>query len=288
MPSNAEVIIGVVIIGALTVLVAVSIAAYFIMSNDANEQNTSFGAQTNEERTQEEKQTVVISADATESQHVTKRTVTPSMEWPEVRNIDDRTVRRRIQSTLSFEKHFGATAEKAKQAYEQHGDNEVALSKEFGGNTGTSYRVTYDRGDLLSITVSVSGVGAYPYTHHSRYTFDLTDGDELGIFDLLDKEKEDELIARCTRVLDKRIEERKRTADISGADYEDLLSEYDGCTRDTLERFVTTRDGIRFHHDFYFGRAARALEPNEEVLIPFEEIDPYTPYNSPLSEERKA
>lgn len=146
------------------------------------------------------------------------------------------------------------------------------------------YEVTYNRNGLLSLTYSVSGVGAYPDTSTKDIVVDLKTGRRLTAKDAFRAGSLEDLAAKVDRMRAAAVERAIHRAEMTDEDVELAM----GPVRESrfgiesLDRFRLGEKGITFVYDFGFPHVSEALEPAGEYFLGYEELRPFVNPEGPL------
>jgi len=138
------------------------------------------------------------------------------------------------------------------------------------------FEVDHNANGLLSVALTVSGVGAYPDDSTQHIVLNSRTGARLvpvGLFDDLsslaakaDKKLQDEI-----RAAKKKIKEDKESSEM---DVEEL---FDGKKFDvgSLNEYSVNKAGITFYYDYGFPHVIESLRPGGEIKFSWTEIKPY-------------
>jgi len=154
------------------------------------------------------------------------------------------------------------------------------------GIIGADYNVLYNKNSVLSISVYVETLGAYPSSFYTDVNLDLTTGNRILITDLIDKSA----IVKLAEKLDKVVQKRIKDAVSSGTvGEEDALQFFEGAkfTEDRLSSFAFDNNGIMFYYNFGLPHAVMALSPDEDILVTWEELRYFVKDNSLLDKIMK-
>jgi len=157
-----------------------------------------------------------------------------------------------------------------------------ATKKEFTdcqcGVVGADYTVHASRagGRLLSLTIEVERMAAYPTTERYDFAFDTASGARLDR-GIIAKDERDALVAHLDAKLQGRIgaarENARRELGEDGIPAEMFEGSF---TAADLDSFKLDAKGAHFSYDrFEFPHAVAALEPNGELLVPWAELGPF-------------
>jgi hypothetical protein len=174
-------------------------------------------------------------------------------------------------------------------------DNHKAIEKEFTecscGYVGSSYKINFNENHVLSLSLFIETMGAYPGGQTKNLNFNLLNGELIQISDLLKKDSLTSLANTLNPMLEDRLDEAKKAADDeegdSGDGGDDLMEEWsDGAsfTKDNLNDFIIDKDGLTFYYDFAFPHAAEALEPDNSFKLTYSQLASYKNANSVIAE----
>lgn len=142
------------------------------------------------------------------------------------------------------------------------------------GTVGADYNVLYNKNSVLSISIHIETMGAYPDEHYKDVNLNLTTGSRILISHLLKKSKMTELAAELDKIVQKRIKDKTK---LEGIGEEDALQFFERkhFTTDNLEDFAFTDKGVMFYYNFNLPHVLKALSPDEDILMTWEEIADY-------------
>lgn len=136
------------------------------------------------------------------------------------------------------------------------------------------YRVSRNRGSLLSLTYSVSGVGAYPDTTSTHLVVDLKTGRTLHPADIIAASRLKALVARLNKSLRAEVKRAVRKYPEEMADFREELASARFTTQ-TLEDFLVGERGVTFFFDFGFPHVVKALQPQNAYTLSYAELRGY-------------
>jgi hypothetical protein len=197
---------------------------------------------------------------------------TLEMEWPVVAGGTDDGAIAAMNEAMSWENVTG-------EPFEQ---TMITYSEIQRGYTGAAFDVNFNRGGILDITIIVDYVGAYPSTFLYWFNFDARTGDPLLPSDLFLESEVDGLVA----LLDSELQDNVQAAiEVYCSSPEEASDMYGDphFTADYLGRFSIMQDGIEFHYDFEFPHAYLAAEPEEDLMVSWEDLAPFLDPEGPLS-----
>ncbi len=142
------------------------------------------------------------------------------------------------------------------------------------------YDVTYNKRNILDIALTIEGIGAYPDGSTKHLVFDLRTGKTLSYADLflrlpdllakiraVMKQKEDDAVKESDEVRETLANYRETAAEFHPPIEKIQLKDLDG--------FSIGEDGVRFFYDYNYAHVVQALEPFDEVLLPYGELKPF-------------
>lgn len=149
------------------------------------------------------------------------------------------------------------------------------------GIVGADYNVLYNKNSVLSISVYIETLGAYPSSFYTDVNLDLSTGKRILVTDIIDKSALEKLAERLDKVVQKRIKDAVTNGTVGE---EDALQFFDGAkfTVDRLSSFAFTDNGIMFYYNFGLPHAVMALSPDEDILVTWEELKYFVKDNSLL------
>jgi hypothetical protein len=144
------------------------------------------------------------------------------------------------------------------------------------------YEVAYNKNNIFDIALTIEGIGAYPDGSTRHRVFDLRTGKLLTYADVFAsasladlmrkirsvmKQKEDEAVKESEDVRDT-LEDFRKTEPEFHPQIEQLqLKDLDG--------FSIGENGVIFFYDYKYAHVVQALEPFDQVVVPFIELKPF-------------
>ena len=169
---------------------------------------------------------------------------------------------RKIEQTISFEKVSNLNIEEEK--------TEVQWLEE------AEYTVGYNKNGILTITLSVSGSGAYPSVFNKTVVVDLKTGSRI-----TPPAAFTDLKALAAKIRTAQKAEVKKTlneikSDPENKDYEpfDFFDNAD-FTVENLEEFAVDDKGVTFIYDYGFPHAILAFQPEGRYFLSWSQLKPY-------------
>jgi len=154
-------------------------------------------------------------------------------------------------------------------------DSVIANYKEWrAGLVGSTYRVLYNNNGVLSISIAVETLGAYPDMFYTDVNLNLIEGKRIEAANFLIKSKMKDLAADLDKIMQKRIKDKIKEEQIGE---EDALQFFDGAkfTEENLSHFAFTEKGIVFYYNYGLPHAVNALSPDEDFLVTWNDIENY-------------
>lgn len=197
----------------------------------------------------------------TNPQGVEKRTF--SITHPRISGVK-RTVKMKLESALDYEKVFGFTVK------EEQTESQWLSS--------ATYKVDLNKGGVLSVTLTLSGSGAYPSDSVRQINLNSVSGEQIGIAAELLPDAGPRLLEKLNGMLENEIARyRKRMKDprYAGENPSELVEIQRNLTPENLENFSVGERGITFIYDYEFPHAIKALEPPGRFFLPWSKLKPY-------------
>ena len=142
--------------------------------------------------------------------------------------------------------------------------------------TGIDYEIYFNSSNILSVLISSDGYGAYPSTLNSYFNFNLNNGEEIKIKDIISEGKLEEFKKKVRKdkfqVLTRHKNELRQMLQEKEIDQETFnwAEEYMSYCFESLdlENFIITKDYIQVFDECEFPRASRYLSPAYELKYP--------------------
>ncbi|MBS1492147.1 MAG: hypothetical protein JST55_01470 [Bacteroidetes bacterium] len=151
-------------------------------------------------------------------------------------------------------------------------DSIISDYKQFGaGITGCDYNILYNKYGVLSISVYVETMGAYPDRFYTDVNLNLNTGYRILARDIIDAGALKKLAEKLDKIVQKRIKDKVMQEDMGE---EDALQFFEGkhFTEENLGHFAFTDKGIMFYYDYGLPHALQALSPDEDMLLEWSEL----------------
>ena len=167
---------------------------------------------------------------------------------------------KKIETLLSYEKNFGFDLKEE--------INETQWLSD------ANYKILYNKDGILSIALSIEGVGAYPSGSTKHLVIDLSNGTIVkptdafnplnGIVTLCNKKLREEIKEEVARI--KKEEPNEEIGDL-----------FDNKTFKTsdLKEFSVSEKGVTFHYDYGFPHAVQAWQPIGDYFFRWTELRPF-------------
>lgn len=147
-----------------------------------------------------------------------------------------------------------------------------------------TFAVNHNGDNVLSLSLEVDSMGAYPTRWSEHHSFLLSTGEELTVQKIFEPAKMRALASRVDIELQKEIGRAKR-GELPGKDPECKKMAISGTVGvKALQSFQIKADGIVFSYDYMIPHAGQACQPDGQFLLPFADLAPYLRLNGPLSE----
>ena len=183
-------------------------------------------------------------------------------------------VLRRVQALFDFKNIFDYSLKEYR---------EDAWLSEF------DYVVNYNAHQLLDITFSQSGSGAYPDQQTKHFLIDLRSGKLLKAADVFVAEKLPDLTARIDVKLHAELKDILERLRASHSDAEDLKMASEAqepltYAQDDLDNFSVGSKGVTFLYDAGYPHAIDAFAPNGRYFFSYAELKPFIKPDGPLGQ----
>jgi hypothetical protein len=151
------------------------------------------------------------------------------------------------------------------------------------------YVVNYNANNLLDITFSQTGSGAYPDEQSKHFLIDLRNGSLVKAADVFVVEKMPELIANLDAKLHMELKQILEQLRLSHSDAEDLKIASEAqepltYTQENLDNFSVGSKGITFLYDAGYPHAIQAFAPNGRYFFTYAQLKPFIKPDGPLGQ----
>lgn len=206
---------------------------------------------------------------------------TAEIHFPLVSGLPDTVVMARVQEAVSLKKVFGQTPEEFRKQFQE----EWTLDS-------IEYQLNFNRDEILSITYTQCGTGAYPSCGDEYVNVFLRDGfvitpqkafDNLpGLAKLAD--------GALRAEIRKALADAKNDKEIGDEGREFLERELNGDESEIkkpypvekLKYFIVGEKGITFIYDYGFAHVGEALEPPGRFFFSWEKLKPFIKADGPF------
>ena len=183
-----------------------------------------------------------------------------TITWPEPRNLST-TIKNRITHVIAYQNLTGEPLQATEHFY----------AKCECGVVGGNYQIHYDGNNILSLSVTVDRLGAYPSSSTTHHSFNLQTGFELKAEEIFKSAKLDELTKKINEQLQSYIEVAKPEAEKQDwqLNPDDFKHEF---SKKHINNFILTTEGVTFFYNFDFPHAVKAAEPKSDIAFSYEEL----------------
>lgn len=142
------------------------------------------------------------------------------------------------------------------------------------------YEVVYNKNNIFDIALTMEGVGAYPDGSTKHLVFDLRNGNRIVYADLFTrlpdllskirsvmKQKEDEATKGSEEVREALANFRTTDAEFYPPIEKVQLKDLDG--------FSISDKGVTFFYDYKYAHVVQALEPFDEIMLSYQDLQPF-------------
>ncbi|HEV7672868.1 MAG TPA: hypothetical protein VGS22_30490 [Thermoanaerobaculia bacterium] len=149
------------------------------------------------------------------------------------------------------------------------------------------YTVDYNRNDILSLTYTVSGMGAHPSESMHRLSVRVSTGRPLSVEETFRPEGRKTLAGFIDQRLQKAIAAKlDELEEEDQAELQEMLDSRKGGKPvfrvRNMEGFQVVDDGVAFFYEFDFPHAYLAREPDESFVLSFHELWTFLEKKGPL------
>ncbi len=182
--------------------------------------------------------------------------------WPKVSGTSA-ALARKIEAALNYEKHFDFTIKG------EQNDTDWLSDADF--------KVDYNRGHILCVSLFIEGSGAYPSTSTKYVTVNTRTGMAVKPIDVFVRTAG--LKAVLTKMRAKEIADTKasikKDPENKDVDIDQLFKDSLEYNKIKLDQFTVKSDGVVFHHNYDFPHVVQALQPPGEFLLTWAQLKPY-------------
>jgi hypothetical protein len=184
------------------------------------------------------------------------------VRYPVVTGLKNTVVLKRVQTAISLKNIVGQSLKELQE------DERPWL-------TDVGYTVNYNQDNILDLTYTISGLGAYPTTDLRRVSIDLRTGRILQAKDLFRLDMSSELTEMIEAMMQKEIQAKTVELQKGNPNFQpDIFAKHHFRSKD-LHDFTIGEAGITFHYSFGFPHAMKAAEPTESYFLSYDKLSPY-------------
>lgn len=188
-----------------------------------------------------------------------------TVTYPVISGLKDPKVLRRVQSLLQVKNAFDTSLAEYR---------EDTWLQEFG------YKVNFNRNNILDITFTQSGSGAYPDTQTTHFAINLKNGSAIKASDVFLTDNLQTLSVIVNRKLQNEIKTILKDLRESKSDAEDIrianeAGEVLEFKIENLDDFSVSAKGITFLYDAGYPHVIQAFEPIGRYFFSYTELKPY-------------
>jgi len=152
-----------------------------------------------------------------------------------------------------------------------------------------SYKVNYNKNNILDITFTQDGSGAYPDTQTRHFAINLKNGNVIKASDVFIATSLPTLRTMLDGKLQIELKEILESLKDSKSDPEDIriaseAQEPQGYTIENLDDFEVGAKGITFLYDAGYPHVIQAFEPNGRYYFSYSELKPFIKRDGPLGQ----
>ena len=152
-----------------------------------------------------------------------------------------------------------------------------------------SYKVNYNKNNILDITFTQDGSGAYPDTQTRHFAINLKNGNVIKASDVFIASSLPTLRTMLDGKLQSELKEILESLKDSKSDPEDVriaseAQEPQGYTIENLDDFEVGAKGITFLYDAGYPHVIQAFEPNGRYFFSYSELKPFIRRDGPLGQ----
>ena len=195
-----------------------------------------------------------------------------TVTYPVISGLNDAQVLRRVQAILQVKNVF---------------DSSIAEYREDNWLEEFRYEVNYNKNNILDITFTQDGAGAYPDTQTRHFAINLKNGRIIKAFDVFNSSSLPVLRTMLDGKLQSELREILKSLKDSKSDPEDVriaseAQEPQGYTIENLDDFEVAAKGVTFLYDAGYPHVIQAFEPNGRYFFSYSELKPFIRRDGPL------
>ena len=144
------------------------------------------------------------------------------------------------------------------------------------GYIGLEYEVLLNDKNILSLNIHEHFMGAYPTITTKLVSFDVKNGQILVEENLYkNKESRNIVIELLKNKIKERAKEKAQEVEKENPEENHFIEILKAEPNTDNLQFLVSSEGISYYHTFDFPHVAKALEPNSEYLLTWQEIDSF-------------
>jgi hypothetical protein len=196
-----------------------------------------------------------------------------TVSYPVVSGIADRAVLRKVRALLDLKNVFETSLEEY---------------REDAWLTELDYKVNYNKNDVLDITFTQEGVGAYPDTNEKHFAISLKTGEVIKAADAFERGSFPRLVemanARLRAEVADTIKAVSEDKDMDAEGKSSIREELEGLTfgAENLDEFMVSDKGVTFLYDAGFPHVIQALQPDGRYFFSYAQLSPHVRRGGPL------
>jgi len=197
-----------------------------------------------------------------------------TVTYPIISGLKDAQVLGRVQAILQVKNVF---------------DSSIAEYRDDNWLEEFSYKVNYNKNNILDITFTQNGSGAYPDTQTRHFAINLKNGNVIKASDVFIASSLPTLRTRLDGKLQSELKEILESLKDSKSDPEDVriateAQEPQGYTIENLDDFEVGAKGITFLYDAGYPHVIQAFEPTGRYFFSYSELKPFIRRDGPLGQ----
>jgi hypothetical protein len=197
-----------------------------------------------------------------------------TVTYPAISGLKDPKVLGRVQSILQIKNVFDTSLAEYRQD---------RWLEEF------SYKVNYNKNNILDLTFTQSGSGAYPDTQTKHFAINLKNGSVIKAADVFVMDKLGTLSVMVNRKLQSELKSILKDLGESKSDPEDIriateAGEVLEFKTEDLDDFSVSAKGIFFLYDAGYPHVIQAFEPEGRYFFSYSELKPFIKRDSILGQ----
>jgi len=197
-----------------------------------------------------------------------------TVTYPVISGLKDAQVLDRVQAILQVKNVF---------------DSSIAEYRDDNWLEEFSYKVNYNKNNILDITFTQDGSGAYPDTQTRHFAINLKNGNVIKASDVFVASSLPTLRTMLDGKLQGELKEILESLKDSKSDPEDVriaseAQEPQGYTNENLDDFEVGAKGITFLYDAGYPHVIQAFEPNGRYFFSYSELKPFIKRDGPLGQ----